>query len=142
MIDDANIGVKGLITYDEKILGLVKANGLLDLPGGRKKNSESIKKCLQREITEETSLIVRVQEPVAAWFIEKPSQLITGITYVCQYLDGEVVLSDEHRDFIWIDIKEINRLNFFPSYGLNQLSIRKNTGWQVDARLWSLPQIN
>ena len=57
-------GVKAIVRKDDHFLILVRPDGLLDLPGGRVENGESIRSALQREIDEETGLKVQIQEPV------------------------------------------------------------------------------
>lgn len=38
-----------------------------------------------------------------------------GITFLCEYLDGEVMLSDEHSEYRWIDPQEFADLESIPS---------------------------
>ena len=96
------IGVKGLITMGDKFLVLVKPNGELDLPGGRVEESERYVNALYREIIEETGLKVKVQAIISDWsFIKNKWLLITGATYLCQYLSGRVALSNEHSAYFW-----------------------------------------
>ena len=100
-------GVKGIITKDDKFLVLTKPNGDLDLPGGRVEPGENLKDCLRREILEETGLEVEIKEPFERWSFKKnPKLTVIGVTYLCEYLDGEVELSDEHLGYFWFDPAE------------------------------------
>jgi len=110
-------GVKGIVRKNDDILVLVKQDGTLDLPGGRIENGETIKFALQREINEETGLKVEIHDPVEKWsFYKTPDQLIKGITYECDYIEGKVKLCSEHKRYFWAAIKSINRLNFTRNF--------------------------
>lgn len=110
-------GVKGIVRKNDDILVLVKQDGTLDLPGGRIENGETIKFALQREINEETGLKVEIHDPIENWsFYKTPNQLIKGITFECDYLDGKVKLCSEHKRYFWAAIKSIGRLNFARNY--------------------------
>ena len=106
---NTGLGVKGLILNGHEILVLVKPNGVSDLPGGRIEYGENQIEALNREIVEETGLITKIHDPVAWWSFTKPNGLhITGLTYLCLYISGQVSLSDEHSDFYWLPLSNIN----------------------------------
>ena len=110
-------GVKGIVRKNDDFLVLVKQDGTLDLPGGRIENGEAIKFALQREINEETGLKVEIHDPVEKWsFYKTPGQLIKGITFECDYIEGKVKLCSEHKRYFWAAIKSINRLNFTRNF--------------------------
>jgi 8-oxo-dGTP diphosphatase len=101
---EIGLGVKGLITMDDKILVLIKSNGELDLPGGRVEDVERDEDCLHRETLEETGLKVKIIDIVSHWSFQKTSHLlIIGKTFICDYFDGIIALSDEHVDYFWFD---------------------------------------
>jgi 8-oxo-dGTP diphosphatase len=107
------LGVKGFITKNGKVLVLVKPNGDFDLPGGRVEVGESFKDSLHREIFEETGLKVEIIDPIKNWsFIKSSGLLVTGLTYSCRYLSGEVTLSDEHSKYFWSNHEEISSVFF------------------------------
>jgi 8-oxo-dGTP diphosphatase len=109
---DTGLGVKALILKGHDILILVKHSGVLDLPGGKVELGETRKEALGREITEETGLITRIQDPICHWSITKSDGLqIIGVTYLCQYAGGRVSLSNEHSNYFWCPRKKIQRAN-------------------------------
>ena len=106
---DTGLGVKALILNGHDILILVKHSGVLDLPGGRIEYGENQKEALDREIIEETGLIVKIHDPIAHWSFTKSNSLqISGATHLCQYLGGRIRLSDEHSDYFWFPLETID----------------------------------
>jgi 8-oxo-dGTP diphosphatase len=106
-------GVKAIIKKNSRILVLVKPNGILDLPGGRVENGETLQLALQREIDEETGLKVEIHDPVEKWsFYKTPDQLIKGVTFECAYLEGSVKLCSEHKRYFWAEMDSIKHLSF------------------------------
>ena len=138
------LGTKGLILNGGKILILVKSNGDLDLPGGRLEINESLTDCIKREVYEEVALSILGIRQLVSWSFlkKKPTLKINGITYLCSCIDSKVRLGNEHKNFFWVDTKDILKLKFYPSYGLNQISQQTICSWQENELLWSLPQIN
>ena len=85
---------------------------LRDLPGGRIEFGEAPEDALKREIREEVSLTVTIVAPVHIWhFVKRDFQLI-GVTYVCDWVAGEVVLGSEHDRFEWLSRDEIQAKNW------------------------------
>lgn len=106
-------GVKGIVRKNDHILVLVKPDDTLDLPGGRVEYGETVKSALRREINEETGLKVEIHDPVEEWsFYKTPNHLIKGVTMDCAYVEGKVILCDEHKGYFWAAIGSINRLIF------------------------------
>ncbi len=82
-----------------------------DLPGGRVEFGESPIEALRREVAEETGLEVDVVGPVATWHSVRGRFQLVGIDYLCEYVAGEVVLSDEHERFAWLTEEEMDRIH-------------------------------
>lgn len=72
---------------------------------------------LVREIKEETGLEVVIREPfnVFTFFREDTERFKVGITFICDYVSGEVTLSDEHSEYRWIKPQEFKDLDSIPS---------------------------
>jgi 8-oxo-dGTP pyrophosphatase MutT (NUDIX family) len=101
-------GVKGLIMDEDRVLVLVEPNGNVDLPGGRVEEGEALSVSLLREIREETDIDVEIDAPVAKWnFMKKPGLEISGTTYLCRYVGGDIGLSHEHAGYFWVELGKL-----------------------------------
>ena len=77
--------------------------GFWEFPGGKIETGEELVAALEREVREETGLKVSVGRPFATWHFVKEPFWVTGVTFVCDRLSGEVVLSREHSEHAWIE---------------------------------------
>lgn len=104
------VGQKGFIEKDGKILVVFRFNGWFDFPGGRIEDGENdFTAALQREIREETSLEVEVGAPFTTWLGRGDRVYLVG--YRCRYLSGDVFLSAEHVDHRWVDAETFGVLD-------------------------------
>lgn len=113
-----HFSVKGLIIKDKKFLVLHKVSPrceYFDLPGGKMKNNESAEETLQREILEETSLLIKPISVLHQWDFVNQDYLIMGIIYLCQPLTEEIQLSEEHDYYEWIPLNEESIQSLTPS---------------------------
>jgi 8-oxo-dGTP diphosphatase len=115
-------GVKGLISDGDKVLVLIEPSQAYDLPGGRVEEGESSLDCLRREIWEETGLEkVEITNSFVPWSFHKESGLlVSGLTLVCGYKGGSIVLSSEHCDFVWVSLNELRGIDIYWKYGLDK----------------------
>jgi 8-oxo-dGTP pyrophosphatase MutT (NUDIX family) len=102
------VGQKAFINRDNAVLVLREPNVGVDFPGGKiQKGEEDIIKSLKREVKEETGLDIEVRDPFTSWEIPTFGRLkghrLLLIGYRCEYLSGDVKISDEHVDFKWVD---------------------------------------
>ena len=109
------VGQKAFINKAGKVLVLrdprysVDGQSGLDFPGGKYRWGESLEEELQREVTEETGLRIKIGRPFATWTNDSHHETYEGQTnvycvgYLCNYLSGEIKLSDEHTGFEWVD---------------------------------------
>ncbi|MBI2971511.1 MAG: NUDIX domain-containing protein [Candidatus Aenigmarchaeota archaeon] len=100
--------VKALILRDGKILVLMRNNaaGTPDLPGGKIHRGEDKVTCLLREVKEETHLDVTVVRLLGKAAIPFSSLTIPATVYLCA-ASGTIRLSDEHKTYAWVPLKEI-----------------------------------
>lgn len=109
------VATKAIIVYQGKVLILREAGtysegtneGKYDVPGGRIKPGERFDEALKREVFEETGLHIQVENPITVgeWrpvVHEEPWQVV-GIFFLCKADTLEVVLSEDHDAFEWIE---------------------------------------
>jgi 8-oxo-dGTP diphosphatase len=107
---DRPLGVAGkaIVRKGGEILLLQRAAtskhdpGLWELPGGKMDYGEQLPEALAREVAEETGLTVSVGRPILTWHFTKEPFWVTGVTFVCDITGGEVILSREHDDAVWL----------------------------------------
>ena len=129
-----NFSVKGLIVKGHEFLALHKVSSrceYFDLPGGKMKLNESAEETLRREILEETSLLVRPIHLLQHWDFINDDYLIMGVIYLCEILEGEITLSNEHDYYEWLPLNEESIRLLTPSLAhplsqLNLETIQKN----------------
>ncbi|WP_425449749.1 NUDIX hydrolase [Dethiothermospora halolimnae] len=108
---------KGLIRKEDSIL-LIKRDlnssfggGLWDIPGGKLEFGEETKDALLREVYEETALdinVLRVLDVCSGISDKKGKQYIT-IIYLTDYMKGKINLNEEHDEYIWVKLDELDR---------------------------------
>lgn len=104
------VGQKAFIEKDGKLLLLIDPRNEVDLPGGKIQIGENdLDESLRREVREETGLEIEIGKPFTRWYFEfKPGHRNAGkqvylVGFRCAYKSGEVVISDEHSHFVWVD---------------------------------------
>lgn len=105
------IGVKGIIRREDGKILIVRrsadddhAPSLWETVGGGMDETVAPQENLQREILEEVGLEVEVREPFNVFsFTKDNGEFKVGITFLCDYVSGEVRLSHEHTEFQWIN---------------------------------------
>lgn len=90
-----------------------------DVVGGRVEKGQNFKESLIREIKEEMSLDVEINEPfmVDEWRpkVKNEEWQVIGIYFKCELKNGEVKLSKDHKNFKWINPKNYNNYKLIPS---------------------------
>jgi 8-oxo-dGTP diphosphatase len=77
--------------------------GRWEIPGGKIAYGEHLVDALRREISEEVGIEIKIGRPFKTWHFTKDPFWITGVTFLCDYVSGEVRLSSEHDAYAWIN---------------------------------------
>lgn len=93
-----------------------------DIPGGRIDPGTSLLENLKREVVEETGLEI-TGEPklITAQDILKTDKHVVRLTYL-GFADGEVKLSDEHKEYKWLSLEDLKNLEPMDRYFKEVLS--------------------
>jgi len=76
-----------------------------EFPGGQVEEGETIPHALEREVLEETGIMVRVKSLVGIYSnLRKPS--IVNMDFICEYVSGELTTSEESTQVEWVDCEE------------------------------------
>lgn len=113
-----NFSVKGLIIHNQEFLALHKVSSrcaYFDLPGGKMKPNESAEETLKREILEETKLTIQPIQLLHHWDFIDEDYLIMGVIYLCEIIEGSILLSDEHDYYEWLPLNEDSARLLTPS---------------------------
>ena len=127
MVDKMFVATKAFIIYDDKVLLLRESSnykdsahtGKLDLPGGRVELGQKFDESLLREIKEETGLDVEIGKP---FFVNESYPTVRGenwqiirIFFECNSKSKDVILSEDHSEFIWIKPEEYVKYNLIEN---------------------------
>lgn len=122
------IATKAFINYRGKILILRESKKYqdgthaekYDVAGGRLTPGEQFEEALKREIKEETGIEVDVGKPffVSEWrpVVRGEQWQVIGICFECFAKSDEVVLSDDHDAFEWIDPRHYDQYPIIETF--------------------------
>lgn len=126
------VGVGAIVINDGKVLlverGVAPSKGVWAIPGGGLNLGETIQEGAEREVLEETGIIIKAGSPVYAFdFIERDEKGQIRFHYVVvdmlgDYIGGEIRGGDDARDARWVSPVELN----FLRVSLNTLKILKD----------------
>ena len=113
------IAVKGIVRREGGDILIVKRSdnddyfpGIWETVGGGMDEELIPQEALVREIKEETGIDVKVGEPFNVFPIIKDNgEKKIGITFICEYLSGDIVLSAEHSEYKWIEPTTFKKYN-------------------------------
>jgi ADP-ribose pyrophosphatase len=119
------LGVGAIVLHREKLLlvqrGREPAKGQWAIPGGKVRPGETLSAATEREILEETGIVIEVGKP--AWqfeFIERDEAGELRFHYVvldfyARYLSGEARAGDDAALARWVGFDELESLQLNPS---------------------------
>ena len=108
-----HITVKGIVVYHRRVLLLKRARpstdglGYWELPGGGLEYGETTNQALIRELKEETGLQIDVVKPAYTFTKIRSDYQTVGIGYLSITHSDKIVLSDEHTDYLWCEIEDL-----------------------------------
>jgi 8-oxo-dGTP diphosphatase len=110
--------VAAIIVYENKILCVQRGESKLsyiskkyEFPGGKMELGEGRAETIKREIQEELHMVIEVKEEFLTVKHEYPDFTLEMHSFICQCKDNNVTLT-EHLDFKWLDISELNSLDW------------------------------
>src|SRR5262245_48152434 len=101
------VATGGFVANSQGQVLLIKSPryGDWEFPGGQVEEGETIPHALEREVFEETGIVIRVKSLVGIYSnTRKPS--IVNIDFICEYISGEPKTSVESIEVKWIDREE------------------------------------
>lgn len=116
------VATHGLIVKDNKFLVTKRPShddympNFWDTPGGTIDFGEKIIDALNREIKEETNLIVKIGNVIFCYdHVSGNIRHQFELVYLCDYVDGEVKLDPkEHQEYRWVTLEEMVDLPKIP----------------------------
>jgi len=115
------VAVGAIVFRDNRVLlvrrGQPPSRDLWAIPGGRVEIGETLQEAAEREILEETGIIIQAREPVYAFdYIERDGSAHPRFHYVivdliADYVRGEIRAGDDAADVRWISAAELGDLN-------------------------------
>ena len=111
------IGVGAVVIKDEKVLlvkrGRPPSEGLWAIPGGRLQFGETLKQAAEREILEETGIVIKAAKPLFIFdVLDKDEAGNIRYHYVivdlgAEYVSGTVTAGDDASEARWLSPQEL-----------------------------------
>jgi 8-oxo-dGTP diphosphatase len=104
-----HVAVNAFLIHHDRFLLLKRINPpiIWGPPGGKLHKNEDPLAGLRREVSEEAGLTIQIHQPVTTWFGRFRSLPLLSVDYLCTTDHGEVTLSDEHDQYRWLRIEEL-----------------------------------
>ncbi|MGV3466310.1 MAG: NUDIX hydrolase [Heyndrickxia sp.] len=119
------VGVKGVIIKDGKVLIIKRsdqahfAGGTWEGVGGKIEFGEDLESALKREVMEEVGLEIQIEQILyATTFQTSPTRQVVIITYLCSCDKYDIILSNEHSDYLWASYDELKA--YLPPFILDE----------------------
>ncbi len=123
--DQPQMAVGAIVFKDDKVLLVLRANlpakEQWAIPGGRVELGETLQEAAEREIKEETGIIIRAREPVFTFdVIDRDDAKRVRFHYVivdlaADYISGEPQPGDDALGARWISPDKLNTLPVSPT---------------------------
>ena len=93
--------------------------GYWAVPGGRQQRGETMEEAVQREVLEETGLVIEVGDPVWIGDIidpsDPPAYHFSVIDFAAFVVGGDLEAGDDAADARWVSLAEVRDLPLTPS---------------------------
>jgi 8-oxo-dGTP diphosphatase len=133
--DRPRVGVGAIVIREGRVLlvqrGIEPSRGLWAIPGGSLELGETIQEGAEREILEETGIVIRAGDPVHTFdFFERDQAGLIRFHYVivdvtAEYVSGDVRADDDAADARWLSPKDLDAL----SVAHNTLRVLQKVGF-------------
>lgn len=109
----------GIIVQGNKILVTQRSEKMKlplkwEFPGGKIEENETAEQCILREIKEELNLEIDILKRLSSSPYDYGTFKINLIPFIAKYQNGVIKLA-EHKDFKWIEAKELLSLDWAPA---------------------------
>lgn len=88
--------------------------GLWEFPGGKIEKDETREEAIIREIKEELTIDIKIDNYLAEKIFNYPDKDINLIAMECTQIGGNVELT-EHEDYKWVTSDELTNFEFAPA---------------------------
>lgn len=111
--------VGAVLVKDDRIFAAKRGSGksmagLWEFPGGKIEPGETPEQALKRELMEELSIEVDVQDRIVTSQHDTGSTVINLSTYYCKLISGAPTPS-EHQEIRWVPRAELHTLDWAPA---------------------------
>jgi 8-oxo-dGTP pyrophosphatase MutT (NUDIX family) len=112
------VSIKGVVFSDDRAILLRNERNEWELPGGKLDLNESPTECCAREILEELSIAVSVDQLLDCWIYDILGKVkVLIVTYGCVLQsDGEISISNEHKEVGLFRVSELDHLPMPEGY--------------------------
>jgi 8-oxo-dGTP diphosphatase len=109
----------GIIVQGNKILVTQRSEKMKlplkwEFPGGKIETNETAEECILREIKEELNLEIEIIKRLSESPYDYGTFKINLIPFIAKYQNGVIILA-EHKDFKWIEAKDLLSLDWAPA---------------------------
>ncbi len=136
--DSPRVGVGAIVIKDGRVLlvkrGIEPSKSLWAIPGGSVELGETLQEAAEREIMEETGLVIRAGKPIYTFdFIERDNAgrirfHFAIVDVIADYVSGTPNAADDALEARWISPEELRKL----SVSQNTLNILEEIGFYAN----------
>ena len=122
--DQPCVAVGAVVFHDDRVLlirrGQPPSQDLWAIPGGKVGLGETLQEAAEREILEETGVIIHARRPIFTFdLLEKDEEGRIRFHYVivdliADYVDGQICAGDDAKEVRWVRPNEIHQMSINP----------------------------